>query len=251
MDFYRDKQIIPCYVFEWGWETFIDFNILEKHIEKNKIYLVIQDNHFNPLSSRNNQQVIQNSDIGNTKVFLQFNRYAEINGGEFSQEEIDFSKIIIGRVVNISTLKNESSTITKTFGNYHALTPIYSIEIIDIFHLKEYLFNTNIARLNDFKIYDENGFNFETLNRFYDDYFVDAHLLGDDCIVIRTLLSEYSFQYFIVFKKWIDDKWVFFIKFFVDFYCDTTNYQLADYPLTQEQIKLLCANNFECFRFFM
>lgn len=251
MTFYQDKQVIPCSVFEWGWETFIDFNILEKQIEKNQIYLVIQDNHFNPLSSWHNQQKIPNSDIGQTKIFLQFNRNAEINGEEFSQEEIDFAKIIIGKVINISTLENYNSVITKTFFNYHNLTPVYCIEVIDIFYFKEYLFGSEISKLNDFKIHNQSDFNFYQLNHFYDEYDVDAHLLDDDCIFIRTHLSEYSFQYYIVVKKLIDDKWAFLIKFFADFYCDTESYQLANYSLTQKEIKLLCANNFACLRFFM
>lgn len=243
-----NKQAIPCHIFEWGWETLIDQTLLEKEIHKNKTYLVIQDNHFNPNSSWHNHQIIGNEQIGQTKVFLQVNRYAEINGEEFNQEEIDFAKIIIGKLLNISQL-SDNPEITKTFFDYHKKTPIYHIQVADIFDFKEHLKNPKLAKLDDFVDNDECDFGFFELKN--DIYHIDyENLLANNLIIFRVYFSEYHQLFYLISKEINNGKTLFFIRFFYEYFLEKECYYLADYLLNQDEIELFKSSNKTCRCFF-
>lgn len=244
-----NKQAIHCHIFEWGWETLIDQTLFEKEIHKNEIYLVIQDNHFNPNSSWHNHQIIGNEQVGQSKVFIQVNRNAEINGEEFNQEEIEFAKIIIGKLLKISQL-SDNPEITKTFFDYHQKTPIYHIQVTDIFSFKEYLKNPKLKELSNFTTIDETDFGFFELknNSYHIDY---ANLLADDLIIFRVYFSEYHQQFYLISKESHNGETLFFIRFFYEYYVDKDSYYLADYLLNQDEIGLFKSFNQICKNFFI
>lgn len=231
-------KIIPCYIFEWGWETFIDFTLLEKEVCKNQTYLVIQNSH----------QQIKGMELGESKVFLQINRWAEINGEEFNQEEVDFAKIIIGKVSKINKL-GDNPQITKTFFNCHKDTPVYHIQVQDIFNFKDYLKNPNIEKLECF---------LEDINKSLDlfefkkyEYAIDyPNVLSDDLLFLRVYISEYWQKFYIISKELRNNKHEFFIRFFYEYFLDESTYYFANYLLSEDEIRLFTPFNLTCCKFF-
>lgn len=264
----NEIEVIPVYLLDWGWETSYNFDILEKELEINQTYLVVQDMVFDPLSSWSNKQIIDNNDLGKEKIFLQTNRYAEVNGMEFSQEEINFNKIIIGKIVGVSKLidnTKEISLLSATNFEYHPQTPVYHITVKSIFNFIDFLQNPTqqgLLPLEAFKIREQtvisNQFNFGQLesdknslsNKFSIPYNIDAHRYNHDFIVIYVSLGEYSQQYYIIKREKIESITSYYLRFYLDYFVDTDTYQLVDYKLNEEQIDLLTLNNPVCKNFF-
>lgn len=264
----NEIDVIPIYLLDWSWETSYNFEILEKELEINQTYLVVQDMNFDPLSSWSNKQIIDNQQLGKEKIFLQTTRYAEVNSMEFSEAEINFDKIIIGEIIGISKLidnTKEVSLLSATNFEYHPQTPVYHITVKSIFNFIEFLQNPKQQRLlslEAFKIREQtvisNQFNFGQLesdknslnNKFLIPYNIDAHCYNHDFIVIYVSSGEYSQQYYIIKREKNENITNFFLRFYVDYFVDTESYQLVDYQLTEEQIELLTLNNPVCKNFF-
>lgn len=263
-------DVIPMYLLDWGWETSLNFDILEKDLEVNQTYLVPQSLDFNPLSSWSNQQLFGENDLGKEKVFLQTNRMAEVNGMEFFEEEIDFNKIIVGNIVKVSKLveniEQALPTLLNTKGfEYHALTPTYHIEVKEIIEFSKILDNPNqfdsqiLTKFKEIENRHENNFNFGQLKtekqslfkrNALQPYSLESHRIALDSIVIRVSTGEYNTQYYIIKKVILDDKETYFLRFYADYFVDTDTYQLTNYLLSTEEIELLTLNNPICKKFF-
>lgn len=242
----KNTHIIPYYVFEWGWETAINEHLFEKEVTPNQTYFVIQNNDFNPHSSWNNHQKINDTEIGQSKTFLQCSRYAEVNGVEWTGDEMDFMKIIIGKILKINLLKDYSES-TQTFPAYHDLTPVYQIHVNYIFDLKDYLYNQNIDELVPLKLIGNIPFCYL---HHHDDCDVYADLFNDNTILIEVNLSEYAHQVYVIVKENIENTMVFSIRLAMEHFCDTETYQLADYRLNADEVNVFAVSNPICQAFF-